>query len=311
MRTMFLLLLLLAAPAQGQTQPQAELASVRPFAVVDDAVVRLGDLFEQAGPRSAVVLGPAPAPGARLVVEAQQLAAIARGQGLAWRPVSGTERVVLERPGRAIPREDMLAALRVALRSQGLEEEAELELQGFTAPLVPERAFVQLAVEAASLDVAGGRFAATLAVAADGMPTQRLRLAGRVVPTVPMLVAVRRLAVGEVVRAQDVRLVRVPASRLRPGAAQAMDGVVGQALRRPANADQPLLLADLAAPVAVERGQTVTMVFEMPGMVLTAQGRAMEAAARGGSVPVMNLASRTVVEAQVVAPGRVRVGGLR
>jgi flagella basal body P-ring formation protein FlgA len=307
MRMLVLMLVLLIPPASAQ----AELATVRPFAVVEDSVVRLSDLFENAGPRGAAVLGPAPAPGARLVVEAQQLAAIARAQGLAWRPTGGTDRAVLERPGRAIPREDVLGALRAALRSQGLEEEAELELQGFAPALVPERAFVQLAIESASLDTTGGRFAATLAVAADGMPTQRLRLAGRVVPTVPMLVAVRRLAVGEVVRAQDVRLIRVPASRLRPGAAQAVEGVVGQALRRPANADQPLLLADLAAPVAVERGQTVTMVFEIPGMVLTAQGRAMEAAARGASVPVMNLASRTVVEAQVVAPGRVRVGGLR
>jgi len=86
---------------------------------------------------------------------------------------------------------------------------------------------------------------------------------------------------------------------------------VGQALRRPAAADQPLLLADLAAPVTIERGQTVTMFYEVPGMALTAQGRAMDSAPRGGSVPVMNLASRVVVEAQVIAPGRVRVGGMR
>jgi flagella basal body P-ring formation protein FlgA len=35
----------------------------------------------------------------------------------------------------------------------------------------------------------------------------------------------------------------------------------------------------------------------------------MDAAARGATVAVMNLSSRTVVEAQVIAPGRVRVGG--
>ena len=297
-----LLLLLLASPAR------AELATVRPFVVVDDAVVRLADLFENAGPRGATSLGPAPAPGGRLVVEAAQLAAIARANGIAWRPVGGTERVVVERPGRALGREEMMLALRAALRAQGLDDESELEPQPFAAPMVPERAFVQLAVDGAVLDAAGGRFTATLAVLAEGMPTQRLRVAGRVVPTVPMLVASRRMAPGEVVRAQDVRIIRVPASRLRPGAAQSADGVVGQALRRPAAADQPLLLADLALPVAVERGQTVTMVFEVPGMVLTAQGRAMDAAARGGTVPVMNLASRAVVEAQVVAPGRVRVG---
>ncbi|WP_237216747.1 flagellar basal body P-ring formation chaperone FlgA, partial [Falsiroseomonas oryziterrae] len=121
----------------------------------------------------------------------------------------------------------------------------------------------------------------------------------------------RRMAAGEVVRAADVRLVRVPASRLRAGAAQEAGQVVGQALRRPAAADQPLLLADLAAATAVERGQTVVMLYETPGLALTAQGRALEAAPRGGSVPVMNLASRTVVEAVVVAPGRVRVGAAR
>jgi flagella basal body P-ring formation protein FlgA len=299
---LILFFLLFAPPAQ------ADLATIRPFAVVEEAVVRLSDLFDGTGPRGATVLGPAPAPGARMVVEAPQLAAIARSQGIGWRPVGGTERVVLERPGRPVAREDILAELRAALRAQGLDEEAEIELPGLSPPLVPERAFVQLAVEQAALDQAAGRFAATIAIAADGMPTQRLRVAGRVVPTVPVLVAARRLATGEVIGAGDVRMIRIPASRLRPGAAQRPDQAVGQSLRRPAAADQPLLVADLGAPAAVERGQTVLMVYEAPGMQLTAQGRAMEAAARGAVVPVMNLASRTVVQGQVIAPGRVRVG---
>ena len=33
----------------------------------------------------------------------------------------------------------------------------------------------------------------------------------------------------------------------------------------------------------------------------------MESAARGGMVPVMNLASRNIVEGVAIAPGRVRV----
>ena len=288
MRRLILLAALATMPAQAD-----QLATIRPIAVVEDAVVRLSDLFENAGPRGAAVLGPAPAPGARLVVEAPQLFAIARANGIAWRPLGGAERVVLERPGRPVAREEVVLALRAALRPQGLEDEDEIELQAFSPPLVPERAFVQLAIESAMLDAMGARFVATLAIAAEGMPTQRLRLAGRVVETAPR---------------RDVRMVRVPASRLRPGAAQDASQVVGQALRRPASADQPLLVSDLAQPVAVERGQTVTMHYEIPGMVLTAQGRAMDAAPRGGSVPVMNLASRVVVEAQVIAPGRVRVG---
>jgi len=296
-----LLLLLLAAPAFGQTAP-------RPFVVVEEAVIRLGDLFDEAGPRAGATLGPAPAPGSRQVVEAPQLAAIARANGLAWRPSGGAERVVIERPGRPVAREEVLLALRAALRPQGLDEEMELEPIGLVAPMVPERAFVQLAVEGAVLDAAGGRFTATLAVLAEGQPTQRIRLGGRVVSTLPMVVTTRRLGTGDVVRPGDVRVIRVPASRLRPGAAQEIEQVVGQALRRPAMAEQPMVVADLMPRAMVQRGQTVVMVFESPGVTLTAQGRAMEAAPRGATVPVMNLGSRTVVEAQVIAPGRVRVG---
>jgi flagella basal body P-ring formation protein FlgA len=305
MRWLLPLLLLAAVPAR------ADLASLRPFAVVEDGVVRLGDLFENPGPRGATVLGPAPAPGSRQVVEAPQLLAIARANGIAWRPVGGAERVVLERPGRALPREDVVLALRAALRRQGLAEDAELDIQGFSPPLVPERAFVQLAVEGAVLDSAGGRFVATLAVAAEGMPTARLRLGGRVVATVPVLVAARRIGTGEVIGPHDLRVERQPAGRARPGAAQEPAQALGQALRRPAAAGQPLLLADFAQPAAIERGQTVTMLYEIPGMTLTAQGRAMEAAPRGGTVAVMNLGSRVVVEAAVVGPGRVRVGMTR
>ena len=304
MRFLPLLSLLLMPVAQAQ-----EFASIRPFATVEEPMVRLSDLFDGAGPRGAAVLGPAPAPGQRMVIEAAQLLAIARQQGIAWRPIAGAERVVLERPGRPVAREDVMALLRATLRSQGLDENAELELTAFASPLVPLAAFVQMAVEQASLDSAAGRFAATLAIAAEGMPTARMRISGRIVATQPMLIAVRRMQAGEVLGAGDVRVIRVPPSRLRPGVADRPDQVVGQALRRPAAADQPLLIADIQQPIAVERGATVTMLFDMPGLTLTAQGRAMESGARGGVVAVMNTSSRVVVEAQVIGPGRVRVGG--
>jgi flagella basal body P-ring formation protein FlgA len=51
----------------------------------------------------------------------------------------------------------------------------------------------------------------------------------------------------------------------------------------------------------------VTMIVEGPGLSLTTQGRALEAAPRGGRLNVMNLSSRNVVEAEAIGPGRVRV----
>lgn len=298
------LLALLATllPTLAAAQP-----TLRPFATLEDAVVRLEDLFEGTGPLGATPLGPAPPPGQRLVVEAPQLAAIARRSGLDWRPASGADRAVLDRPGRALGREEVLEALRPALLAQGMEEEAELELQAFIPPLVPPESFPRILVEQARFEATTQRFAAGLAIAAEGMATQRLRLSGRAVATRPVVLAVRRLAAGEVVRPQDVRLARLPAGQIRPGAVERLDQAVGQALRRPAAPGQPLTAQALAQPLAVERGSSVIMQYEIPGLSVTAQGRALEGAARGAVLPVMNLTSRIVVEARVLGPGRVRV----
>jgi flagellar basal body P-ring formation protein FlgA len=115
------------------------------------------------------------------------------------------------------------------------------------------------------------------------------------------------MAPGEVVGPGDARLVRLRAERVRPGAAQALEQVLGQQLRRPMASDLPFMAADLGAPALVEKSALVTMLVEAPGLSLTAQGRALEAGPRGGLVPVMNLSSRTVVEGEVVGPGRVHV----
>ena len=290
----------LALPAWSSPAP-------RPVVLVEGDTIRLGDLFEDAGPRAGLALGPSPAPGRRIVIEAPQLGAIARLHGLGWRPLTGQERSVVERPGRPLPREELFDALRAELVRLGMDPEAEIEIPGFSPPRVPLSALAQSFVEAPHFDTQTQRFSATLAVVADGMPSQRMRVAGRAVATVPVVVATRRLAVGDVVRPSDARLVRLRAERVRPGAAERLEQVVGQQLRRPIATELPYHMGDLAPPQLVARNGQVTMELDAPGLRLTAQGRALEGAPRGAVVPVMNLASRTVVEAEVIGPGRVRV----
>lgn len=285
----------------------ADLAVLRPHAVVEEAVVRLSDLFDGAGANAARVVGPAPAPGRRVVVEPAQLFAIARANGVVWRPLTAAETVVVERPGRAVSRDEVTDLLRGELSRLGLEAGTEMELPGFQAPVVPMAAFVQLGLEGAVFEAATNRFSATLVVVAEGMPVVRQRLAGRAVATAAVVVAARRMGLGEVVGPGDVRLVRMRAERVRPGMAVDPGAVVGKALRRPVMEGAGFASSDLALPAVIERNATVTLVMEGPGMSLSAQGRAMAAAARGEVVAVMNLSSRAVVEGEAIGPGRVRV----
>ncbi|WP_458096421.1 flagellar basal body P-ring formation chaperone FlgA [Roseomonas sp. WA12] len=297
------LLLAAAVPAGAR----ADLAVLRPHAVVEESVIRLSDLFDEAGQNAGRVVGPAPAPGRRVVVEPAQLLAIARAHGVVWRPLTAADTVVVERPGRAVPRDEVLDLLRAEFVRLGIDPQAEMELPGFQPPMVPLAAFTQLALEQPSFEAATNRLSATLVVVAEGMPTQRVRLAGRAVATAAVVVAARRMALGEVVGPGDLRLVRQRVERVRPGLAADPGQVVGKALRRPMMEGAGFALGDLGLPSVIEKNSTVTLVMEGPGISMTAQGRAMAGAARGEVVAVMNLASRSVVEGQAIGPGRVRV----
>ena len=293
---------LLALPGKAR----AETVAVRSHTLVEDQVIRIADIFEGSS-RGDVVVGAAPNPGQRFVIEASQLAGIARRFNVEWRPMSGSERSVIERPGQALSREAAIEVVRAELLGLGLPADAELELAAYSPPILPLNALPRLSAEGGSYENASNRFAATLIVMADGMPSIRMRVTGRAIATAPAIVATRRLAVGEVVGPQDAKLVQLRAERVRPGTAQRLEDVVGMQLRRPTSTDLPFMGADLMVPHIIAKNEVVMMVVEGPGLSLTTQGRALEAAPRGGRLNVMNLNSRSVVEAEAIGPGRVRV----
>lgn len=286
-----------------------ELVAPRPQAMVESGVVTLGDLFTNIGAKAAVPLGPAPGPGRRFVIESPQLAVIARDNGLSWQPLGGDERVVVERPGRPLAREEVETVLRAELVALGADPTLDIELTGFQAPMVPAGPDPRLTVEGTEYDPASHRFAATLVVLADGMPTLRQRLAGRNVALRDVVVATRALRSGEVLTARDVRAERLPAERIRPGMADKLERVLGQRLGRGVASGQPVPLGDLAAVQAVSRDSAVQLLHEVPGLTIATRGKALEDGATGAVITVLNLANGVPLMGEVLGPGRVRALG--
>ena len=289
--------ILLAAPAPA--------ATLRPFATLPGAVVHLSDLFTDAGLDRP--LGPAPAPGGRITVEAPQLLAIARQFGVDWRPAGPADRAVLERPGRSLGRDDVLAPLRTALAGAGAPRDSDLELPGFTTPMLPLDAAPTLDVTQLEYDAGTARFTALLTIAADGVPATQLRLSGRVQEMVELPVPRRRMLPGDVVQASDLQWTRIRALTTRDEVVRSVAEAAGQALRRPVQPGQPIPLADLGRPVVVTKGMPMLLALDGPGLQLTATGVAMDPAGLGERVRVINPASRVVIEAEVTGPGRARV----
>lgn len=97
------------------------------------------------------------------------------------------------------------------------------------------------------------------------------------------------------------------------GTATAISDLVGMQARRTLRAGETLRSEDVRHPVVVAKGSTVTMVFEVPGLVLTATGRAMSEGGLGDTVTIQNPASYRQISAVVIGPGQVRAqaGGAR
>ena len=71
---------------------------------------------------------------------------------------------------------------------------------------------------------------------------------------------------------------------------------------------EPLRSYDLQMPIVISRGETVTLVFDAPGIQLTVRARALEDVADGEVARFVNLQSNRTIEALADGAGRARVG---
>ena len=120
-------------------------------------------------------------------------------------------------------------------------------------------------------------------------------------------VARRALSRGQTLTADDVALQKIARGLLRGSKAPDQDGWVGQRLSCDLNAGEALQAFMLQRPVVVSRGERVEIVVEGDGLRLQASGKALSAGRVGDTVSVQNDASGNKLQAEVVAPGQVRI----
>jgi flagellar basal body P-ring formation protein FlgA len=118
------------------------------------------------------------------------------------------------------------------------------------------------------------------------------------------------VARGEVIAEEDVEYKAIPQMRANASIVRAITDVAGMEARRALKAGELIRTNDLKRPTLVAKGSTVTMLFEAPGMRLSAVGRALAEGAEGDTITILNPTSYRKVEAVVIKAGTVRVGTL-
>jgi len=304
-----LVLLMLTAPAAAQVTAATSPAtpSLKRSIAVSSDLVRIGDLIDNPGASARVPIFRAPDLGQTGSVPAARVVEAVRAHGIPAVETRGISEVAVTRLSRVITAKELEGRIASALTGHsGVGDPKNISVVFEHEPrpihLDPSPA-ADLQATRVLYDPRSGRFDITFELpgAARRVP---LRFFGTAVETVEAMVLTRALNRGDVIKTSDVVVERRPKADSRE-AATSLSQTLGLSPRRQLRAGEVLRLSDLMRPDLVQRNEAVTLIYEVPGLVLTVRGKAVESGAQGDTIAVVNLQSKRTVQGTVTAPGQV------
>ncbi len=311
-RPFWLALLLAAAPAAALAADMLPATPVlRPAVMVSADIVRIGDLVDNAGAVADTPIFRAPDIGTTGSVSVQQVLDAIEPYHIYLIDTGTISQVEVTRAGRAIDLSDIEARIaRIFTGRYGLGEAKNLSvtLDPSAQPvMVDPSASGDLMLKNAVLSPITGRFEVLFDVPGRSAARRLAKFTGTVVETVAVAVTTHALAAGAIVRASDIAIERRPKSRVAAETIGAASDAVGLAVRAPVRAGQALRRADLTTPQLVHRDDEVTLVYEVPGIMLTTRGKALESGGDGDAIGVVNLETKRTIQGIVSGPNRVTI----
>lgn len=311
---LFLLTLVLGAPACAQAADTDTPSHpvLKPSAVVTGPVVTVGDLVANAGIIAKVPIFRAPDLGTTGTVPAEAVVAAVRTHALIGLDTGGLTQVTVTRAARTIPAKDIEDAVAEALSAQYQLGSVKDVTVTFDRPLqamyVEPTALGDASVSRIAYDPRSMRFDAEIDLPTGASSRGTLRLTGRATATTEVVTVAHTVERGNVIKASDVALERRPRAEIGREPVTDPDVAIGMAARANLQAGRILHTTDVAKPDLVQRNETVTLTYEMPGIALTVRGKALENGAQGDVIAVQNEQSKRTLQGTVIGPGRVAIG---
>ena len=294
--------------AQTRNVPASAAPALKPAVTVTGDIVRIGDLVENAGAVAEVPIFRAPDLGQTGNVAVASVLDAVRGQHLVGLDTRGLSQIAVTHAGRAITSKDIETRILGVLGGKyGLPAASDLAVT-FDYEVrtleVEATATDELAVAHVSFDPQAARFDITFELPGSVVARRRpLRFTGSVAETFAALVPAHEIAQGTVLTASDLSIERRPKSALIPTALTAVEQAQGLSAKHSLRAGQILHQTDVAKPELVTHGDTVTIVFQVPGILLSdRRQKANESGALGDVISVVNVQSKHTIQATVIGP---------
>ena len=279
--------------------------------VITRDLVRVGDLVANSGIIADVPIFRAPDLGATGTVPAATVAEAVRQHALIGLDTAGLSEVTVIRASRAIVPQDIETRITHALSAQFALGDAKDIALNFDSELrtvhLEPAAKGEPRVGRVTYDARTGRFTAVVELPSASNSVTRLRLSGHATLTAEVAVLVNSVARGAIVRDDDVVMERRPRSDIGRGAIFDRSQAVGLAARNTLDPGRPLQAAQLMKPETIQRNEQVTLIYRVPGIVLTVRGKALDGGAEGDVISVLNEQSKRTVTGVIAGPGRVLI----
>lgn len=276
--------------------------------IVEDSVIRLGDVFYGLSYNEDKVLGSAPRPGQDMVLNARVLMRIARAMDLQWRPTDLSEQIIIRRAATVISGDDITSSLREALRNKGVQGKFALYYDHNKPEIIlPLDQPDSFDIQRIEFNPQRDSFKAEIIAPSAENPIQRVAIRGTIEQLIDVPVLRETISTGSTIRPSDLEIVEVPASQIKGEIILNPDDLLGMAPKRIVFAGKPVKSQDIEAPQIVERGEYVTLSYKSGPLQLTAQGKALENGAKGDMIRVVNNASSQTLEAVIIGEKQVVV----
>lgn len=282
---------------------------------VDAENVTVGDLVSglSAAERArlgvdAIVFAAAPAPGKTETVATGRAIQAVRAHSVTLDMLPTARHIKITRAGDTIPKRMIESEIGRALRQNGGSATLSAHLSNQAPTLhVPVGADLDFEIVELQYQPRRERFIARLRAPAADPRAPIYEMTGTAYETASLPALTRAIGKGELIDAADVEIIRIRANKSTSGLIWSRGELIGMTPKRYLRPGQPVRTADITPPVVISKGERVTILFDRPGIVLTARGRALENGALGASIRVVNIQTNRTVDTVVSAPGFVRV----
>ena len=220
------------------------------------------------------------------------------------------DRIVVRRESTQITQEQIEGIFKkfVFENSPWKQEEMNIQRVHFSGlPIIPTGQMTYEVTPSSAKERFIGNVTATVDFYVNGEKVRTLGVVGRIEVFGNVYLTSRPLSQNEMISQADLEVHKMNLTDAADRFATRIDQVENRRVLRSIGVHQPLELRDLDKPLVLKRGDSVKIVYDEPGLSVTANGQANADGGVGDTLAITNTASKKTVYCKVVDAQTVRV----